>query len=91
MDTKCTVTELNSKELLLTCPMCRMQFVVAKNEINCKIFRCGYLKTNLKQIPPHLTKKECDELVITNSVFGCCAPFELSENMTQTFICSYDK
>jgi len=80
--------EYNDKDdtLFFECPYCKMYIIVYKNEINCKIFRCGYYKHNYVQIDPHLPKIECDKLVHQNSIFGCAKPFKLctSDNILYT-------
>lgn len=57
------------------CPHCGTNIVVMKNEVNCKIFRCGQLKSNGTQIPPHAQKIVCDQLRENNLVYGCAKPF----------------
>ena len=57
------------------CPYCGIDVVVMKNELACKIFRCGILKKNGTQVPQHADKKQCDGLRETDSVYGCARPF----------------
>ena len=59
----------------ITCPHCNQTIEVL--QINCRIFRCGILKSNYTQINPHLSKVECDKLVNDDLIFGCGKPFEL--------------
>ena len=44
---------------IVTCPHCVQSIEVL--EVNCRIFRCGILKSNYTQINPHLSKVECDK------------------------------
>lgn len=60
---------------IVTCPHCVQSIEVL--EVNCRIFRCGILKSNYTQINPHLSKVECDKLVNDDLIFGCGKPFEL--------------
>jgi len=69
-----------------------MYIIVYKNDINCKIFRCGYYKDNYIQIDPHLPKNECDKLVSQDLIFGCAKPFKLSSLDNNVYIvekCEY--
>ena len=61
--------------LIVNCPHCNQTFEIL--EINCRIFRCGVYKENYEQIPPHLPKNECDQLVKDSAIIGCGKPFEL--------------
>ena len=63
---------------IVTCPHCVQSIEVL--EVNCRIFRCGILKSNYTQINPHLSKVECDKLVNDDLIFGCGKPFELINN-----------
>jgi len=42
---------------MMECP--RGGISIEIEQINCGIFRCGILKSNNEQIPPHLSKEEC--------------------------------
>lgn len=57
------------------CPHCQLLIQVKKGEVNCKIFRHGYYKKNMKNIPAHAPKELCDQLVMEDSIFGCGKPF----------------
>jgi hypothetical protein len=59
----------------LNCPYCNVSIVI--ESINCGIFRCGIYKHNHEQIPPHLSKEECNKLVKENKIWGCGQPFQL--------------
>lgn len=63
---------------IVTCPHCVQSIEVL--EVNCRVFRCGILKSNYTQINPHLSKVECDKLVNDDLIFGCGKPFELINN-----------
>ena len=62
---------------LLKCPHCNIDIIVKKTELNCCIFRCGIYKNNSMPVNPHLTKIECDKLVIDNKIYGCSKPFKV--------------
>ena len=51
------------------CPHCGL--VSEIEQLNCGIFRCGYYRENLLQIPPHLSQTECEELVKEHKIYGC--------------------
>jgi len=62
-------------EPVVVCPHCNNPIIIEK--INCGIFRHGMLKENNEQINPHLPKKECDELVKQDLIYGCGKPFQI--------------
>jgi len=65
--------------IIIQCPHCKEYIQVFKKEFNCKIFRHGILKSNLKQIDPHLKRSECDKLKNDDLIYGCGKPFQLIE------------
>lgn len=76
-------------QLIITCPHCD-QFIII-SQLNCKIFRHAvYIDTGI-QVHPHLSKNECDTLVLSNKVYGCCKPFGLvmQNNAYVAVICDY--
>ena len=85
-----SVTEDNNV-YIFSCPHCEQSIEVQKNQLNCKIFRCGILKSNFKQIGPHTNKVECDRLTENNLIFGCSKPFKfVTTNGTNSIeICGY--
>lgn len=60
-------------ENYVICPHCNCFAQIDK--INCGIFRHGIFKHNNKQIPPHLKKANCEELIKNNMIIGCGKPF----------------
>lgn len=64
--------------LFIFCPHCSQGIIIYKNELNCRIFRHGVYKKNNTQLNPHLDKKNCDELVKLNKIYGCGKPFKLT-------------
>lgn len=62
---------------IFNCPNCDLLIQVPENEVNCKIFRHGIMKTSGQQVNPHAPKDHCDRLVQQNLVYGCCKPFRL--------------
>lgn len=72
--------------MVVECPHCEQKIEVLK--LNCRIFRCGVLKKNFKQINPHAPKNECDHLVRTNQIYGCGRPFRIDET-GKAVICDY--
>jgi hypothetical protein len=65
--------------LVITCPYeeCKGIIVVAKNEINCGIFRHLYC-AETGQIQPHASKEECENWLKRTdvTVYGCGKPFK---------------
>ena len=78
--------------LQIECPHCFQTIIIMKNEINCAIFRHGVLKKKGIQMPPHLEKRICDELVRQDLIHGCGKPFKLvknDKNEMKPIICDY--
>ena len=71
--------------LLVTCPNCK-QFIIIE-QLNCCIFRCGVYKQNGEQIPPHLEREKCLELVRERLIYGCGQAFKIIENKAEK--CDY--
>jgi hypothetical protein len=69
------------------CPHCLIGIEVMKNQLNCKIFRCGVFKNNNQPIPPHSSKIICDELYKNNLIYGCGKPFRVVDNYVE--VCDY--
>lgn len=69
------------------CPHCKINIVVMKNEINCKIFRCGQYMCDGRSIEPHLPKKSCDILRDGGEIYGCARPFMFDGKIIT--ICDY--
>jgi len=75
--------------IVVTCPHCNNLILI--EQLNCKIFRHGTLKTNNTQINPHSSKAECDYYINNNLIYGCGKPFKIIENNDEfkTEICEY--
>jgi len=71
----------------IKCPHCRINIVVMKSDLNCKIFRCGNYKKTGAQIPPHSSKTVCDKLRETDQINGCARPFRFDGEHLE--ICDY--
>ncbi len=62
------------------CPWCKNGNYTIKNELNCKIFRCGFINR------PHLREnqarieKEKERNGERSKIHGCCGPFEVVVN-----------
>ena len=55
---------MSQRAILSECPHCGLLVFVCIKDFNCKIFRHGVYKHSMKQIDPHLPKKECDRYII---------------------------
>ena len=78
--------------ILVECPHCNLLIFIFKKEYNCKIFRHGVYKNNLKQISAHMSKENCDKLKAEDKIFGCGKPFKLTTNgykQPQAIECDY--
>ena len=67
--------------LLVNCPNCN-QFAIIE-QLNCAIFRFGIFNSNYEQIPPHLEREKCLELVRERLIYGCGQPFKIVENKAE--------
>jgi len=79
-----------NNNIIVTCPHCNDLILI--EQLNCRIFRHGILKSNNTQINPHASKEECDYYTINESIYGCGKPFKVLENENNEFtavICEY--
>lgn len=65
--------------IILYCPHCKEEFVVARGEINCAIFRHFVFKSGI-QLNPHASEEECHRAVQSELGYGCAGPFRLTQN-----------
>ena len=72
-------------QLIINCPNCH-QFIIIEQP-NCCILRCGVFKSNYEQIPPHLEKNKCDQLVNERLIYGCGCPFKIVNGLAEK--CDY--
>jgi len=64
-----------SSSPFIECPYCNITILV--EALNCRIFRCGVLKSNGKQIDPHLNQSGCEYLYNAGLIYGCGKPFRV--------------
>lgn len=85
------IFDKDTNSWIFQCPHCNMFILVPNNELNCKIFRHGCLKASGAQIDPHSTKEQCDNLKNSDSVDGCCKPFQIISINNELFAicCNY--
>ena len=72
---------------IFQCPHCEQTICVHRDEVNCKIFRCGSYKANGQPIHPHTPKPECDRLKAENLIYGCGKPFIFDH--VEALVCGY--
>ncbi len=65
-----------------TCPHCGAEFVVQRNELNCRIIRHFVFK-DFQQLNPHAPREECERVVRENLGYGCAKPVELVQESCQ--------
>ena len=63
------------QNLITICPHCNNYVII--EQLNCKIFRHGVIKSSGQQIPPHSNKEICDELYDKKLIYGCGRPFHV--------------
>ena len=75
--------------IVVICPECDDPVLI--EQLNCRIFRHGILKSNNNQINPHATKDECDYYIKNDLIYGCGKPFKILENNNELEpeICEY--
>ena len=73
--------------LFITCPHCNISIEII--ELNCRIFRCGIIKSTGRQMDPHLAKEYCDSLFEKGEIYGCGKPFKVDTNADGSLHC-YD-
>ena len=79
-------------DIIFKCKHCFENFIINKNDFNCKIIRHGVLKSNFQPINPHESKYNCDTLYNNNLIYGCGKPLIIIENSDNTYdveICGY--
>jgi len=93
--------EIEGNILNFLCPHCKYYTEVAINELNCRIFRHGFVVQKnekgeiialLSQIGPHESEEKCNELRNQPNITGCCKPFQIIGDNTNGFyvqICGY--
>lgn len=64
-------------DYIFICKHCEEPFVVALHDFNCRILRHGVYKCDMRHIPPHASKIECDALVRDGLIFGCGRPLQI--------------
>ena len=75
-----------SNILIINCPHCFQPIII--EELNCRIFRHGALKSNNEQINPHATEQECIYYKTNDLIYGCGKPFKINNDL-QVEICDY--
>jgi hypothetical protein len=82
--------------ILVHCPHCQQWIEILA--INCAIFRCGIYRQTGEQLPPHLSKEECDRVAEQQLIYGCGKPFKVipapsppasSEPAYEAVVCEY--
>jgi hypothetical protein len=71
--------------MFVDCPHCNTTIEII--QLNCRIFRCGILKSNGEQIDPHLPKNQCDVLTNRNEIYGCGKPFKVETQADGSLVC----
>jgi hypothetical protein len=71
--------------LIVNCPHCN-QFIIIE-QLNCCIFRHGVFMNTGEQIPPHLERNKCDQLVNERLIYGCGCPFKIVNGLAEK--CDY--
>lgn len=85
------MTQEDSKiiNIIIKCPHCDLFMEI--EQLNCKIFRHGILRSNGKQIGPHSPKELCDYYIKNDKIYGCGKPFRIEKTGAEyiPLICDY--
>jgi len=81
------IHDKQSDTFYFECPHCKMLCQVPRSEIRCTIFRHAVFKKDMKFVPPHASKKECQRWVKEDLIYGCAKPFKFDGNKVE--ICDY--
>ena len=75
--------------IIVICPHCNIPILI--EQLNCRIFRHGMLKSNNTQINPHASKEECQYFINNGLIYGCGKPFRIikKEDKFIIEICDY--
>lgn len=65
------------EDIIVPCPHCQHDIIVAKRAIRCGVFRHGVYKATGRPIAPHTKKELCEQLVAEDKVYGCAKPFRI--------------
>ena len=60
------------------CPHCHIMCQVPRSEIRCTVFRHAVFKKNMEFVPPHASRKICEEWISKDEVWGCAKPFKFN-------------
>jgi hypothetical protein len=66
---------MSEKSFCISCPHCNENILI--EQLNCRIFRHGVLKSTNQQINPHGSKQESDKFLAQNAIYGCGQPFKI--------------
>jgi len=74
------------EDLILTCPHCSGIVLVARSDMNCRIFRHAVYASTMQPIPPHASLQECQQLLSSGTILGCAGPFQIIEAPGNTLV-----
>jgi len=72
---------MKNEYIIESCPHCNEEIIIYKNDYNCKIFRHGVFKKDLKMLDPHSSKEKCKMLKEKDLIFGCGKPFRIIQKV----------
>lgn len=87
--------EREGEFLNFLCPHCEYFTQVAISELNCRIFRHGFVVQKnekgevtalISQIGPHESEERCNELRNSPNISGCCMPFQIVDDGSGGFV-----
>ena len=77
-------------DYVFICKHCDEPFVISQCDFNCRILRHGVYKHDMRHIPPHASKEDCDALVRDGLIFGCGRPLKIVETNKEAQTTTYD-
>ena len=75
--------------LRFECPNCKIGIEVHRRQANCRIFRCGIMKSTGEPVNPHLSHEMCLRLKERDLIYGCGHPFQLTSDLERVETCDY--
>jgi hypothetical protein len=68
-----SVRESNTLPAIFQCPHCQDYLEIC--ELRDCVFRHGYYRDTMQQIPSHSSREHCQSLVKNKAIYGCGKPF----------------
>lgn len=78
--------DASSDTYYFACPHCSGMCAVRRSDIRCTIFRHA-MWLDGRFVPPHASRRECEQWLRNREVFGCARPFRFDGERVS--VCDY--